>query len=104
MRLLGYGGPPGPRAASWPPKLAGRPAADREVRPTPAIHRQLWWRLLAVALLALSGIVQPADLAYTISTMAGSGRVGDGGPAPQAALFQAEGVAGGGGRNLRVAG
>ena len=103
MRLLGYGGPPGPRAASWPPRPAGRPAADREVRPTTTIHRQLWWRLLAIGLVHLPGIVQATDLAYTISTVAGSDWVGDGGPASQAVLFQAEGVALDGAGNLYVA-
>ena len=35
----------------------------------------------------------PAPTAYTISTMAGSSFVGDGGPATSAALSDAEGVA-----------
>src|SRR5437016_2491284 len=101
MHLLGYGGPPGPRAASWPPRPAGRLAADREVRPTRC--RRFLRTLLAGGVLLLPGIVQPADLAYTISTVAGSDWVGDGGPASQAVLFQAEGVAVDGAGNLFVA-
>ena len=54
-------------------------------------------RFLIATVLSLPGIVRglasPADVAYTISTVAGSDWVGDGGPATQAILFQAEGVA-----------
>jgi len=48
--------------------------------------------LLAATFFTLSGVIQSADLAYTISTVAGSDEVGDGGPASQALLLQAEGV------------
>src|SRR5262245_7986425 len=51
-------------------------------------------RLKLKAIVLLGGVLaQAADVAYTISTVAGSDWVGDGGPATQAILFQAEGVA-----------
>ena len=48
---------------------------------------------LRTGLIFLSLRVCTADLSYTISTVAGSDTVGDGGPATEAILLQAEGIA-----------
>jgi uncharacterized protein (TIGR03437 family) len=58
---------------------------------------------LRTTLFALCGVAHAADAAYTIATVAGSDWVGDGGPASQAVLFQAEGVAVDSSGNLYIA-
>src|ERR1700674_1882355 len=62
-------------------------------------------RLLFVLLLvAVPGVPQIAgQSAYTVATVAGSDWVGDQGPATQALLFQAEGLAGDSAGNLYIA-